>query len=258
MRLWIFSDLHNDVGGPWTPATVPAADLAVVAGDVGEGLVRSVAWLAVNIRPHMPVAFVAGNHEFYRRCLPDGLEAGRLAAAAAGIHLLENDSVRFGDLLVSGCTLWTDYELDGLATRAAAVRDAEVGLNDHRLISRQPRPRSVRFRPVDALALHSASRRFLEGALRPVVGSAPRAHVVLTHHAPSVASVAPRFIGKPLNAAFVSRLEDLVETGRPSLWVHGHTHSSFDYRLGETRVICNPRGYPAENPSFQPGLVVDV
>jgi len=106
--------------------------------------------------------------------------------------------------------------------------------------------------------MHVASRRFLESALRPDADSTLRAHVVVTHHAPAAASIAPRFVGKPLNAAFASRLDDLIENGRPSLWVHGHTHSSFDYRLGQTRVLCNPRGYPGENPYFQPGLVVEV
>ena len=258
MRLWIFSDLHLDIGGPWMHAPVPAADLAVVAGDVGEGLTRSVAWLAATVRPHMPVAFVAGNHEYYRQCLPDELQAGRAAAAEAGIHLLENDTVRFGDLAISGCTLWTDYELDGPATRTAAMRDARVGMNDHRLIAWMRKPEWQRFRPEEALAMHVASRRFLESALRPDADSTLRAHVVVTHHAPAAASIAPRFVGKPLNADFASRLDDLIENGRPSLWVHGHTHSSFDYRLGQTRVLCNPRGYPGENPYFQPGLVVEV
>lgn len=258
MRLWIFSDLHIDVGGPCMQCLSPSADLAVVAGDVGEGLVTSLTWLAEQVRPRMPVVFVAGNHEFYHRCLPWELEAGRAAAAKAGIHLLENASVRFGDVLVSGCTLWTDYELDGSATRSAAMQYADLGLSDHRRIFWRPQFELRRFRPEDARALHSASRQFLAEAFRPVAGTPARAHVVVTHHAPSAMSVASRYVGNALNAAFASRLDDLIEAGRPSLWVHGHTHSSFDYRLGATRVICNPRGYAGENPHFRPGLVVEV
>lgn len=42
-------------------------------------------------------------------------------------------------------------------------------------------------------------------------------------------------------------LESLIT--RADLWLHGHTHESFDYTLGggkgrNTRVLCNPRGYP--------------
>ncbi|MGU3421810.1 metallophosphoesterase [Methylobacterium sp. D54C] len=258
MRLWIFSDLHLDVGGPWMPVPIPSADLAIVAGDVAEGLVQSLSWLADVVLPHMPVAFVAGNHEFYRRCLPEEMEAGRAAAARTGIHLLENDTVRIGDVAVSGCTLWTDYELDGPAMRDAAIGEARMGLNDHRVIrwTRETRPRL--FQPEEARALHVASRKFLEEALGQVADASTRAHVVVTHHAPSAGSVAPRFAGSPLNAAFASRLDNLIWAARPALWVHGHTHTPFDYQLGKTRVLCNPRGYLGENPGFRPGLVVEV
>jgi hypothetical protein len=29
----------------------------------------------------------------------------------------------------------------------------------------------------------------------------------------------------------------------PVLWVHGHTHQPFDYRVRSCRIVCNPRGY---------------
>ncbi|BEP38497.1 hypothetical protein GmRootV59_54220 (plasmid) [Variovorax sp. V59] len=49
----------------------------------------------------------------------------------------------------------------------------------------------------------------------------------------------------------------------PVLWVHGHTHDSFDYQVGGRRVACNPRGYmnwhgKFENRDFNPGLVIEV
>jgi hypothetical protein len=65
-----------------------------------------------------------------------------------------------------------------------------------------------------------------------------------------------------LNACFVSRAEHLLGADRVQLWVHGHTHDSFDYTLNGTRVVCNPRGYARggvnENPFFDPNLVVEV
>ncbi len=84
----------------------------------------------------------------------------------------------------------------------------------------------------------------------------------MTHHAPSPLSVHPRYAGSPLNAAFVSDLSRVAGGGRAALWIHGHTHDSFDYDLGGTRVVCNPRGYAKdgvnENPRFDAGLVVEV
>jgi hypothetical protein len=38
--------------------------------------------------------------------------------------------------------------------------------------------------------------------------------------------------------------------------VHGHTHSPFDYQVGATRIVCNPKGYSGENPNFDPALTI--
>ena len=86
--------------------------------------------------------------------------------------------------------------------------------------------------------------------------------VVITHHAPSPRSIHPRFAGSLLNACFVSDLEGLVGGQSAQLWIHGHTHDSFDYRVERTRVVCNPRGYARrgvnENPLFDPNFTIEV
>ena len=129
-------------------------------------------------------------------------------------------------------------------------------------------------RPCDALRLDDASgatftpeecvRRFdAHAAWLDARLAAPHAGptVVITHHAPSPRSIHPRFAGSPLNGCFVSDASRLLD-GRATLWIHGHTHDSFDYVTGDTRVVCNPRGYVidgvAENPRFDPGLVIEV
>jgi len=86
--------------------------------------------------------------------------------------------------------------------------------------------------------------------------------VVVTHHAPSERSVAPKYAGQILNHAYFSHMDDMIEAAKPAIWVHGHVHSSFSYKIGETRVVCNPRGYPLregpENPEFDPQMAVEV
>ena len=86
--------------------------------------------------------------------------------------------------------------------------------------------------------------------------------VVVTHFAPARGSIAARFAGSPVNACFVSDLEARIRAWQPQLWLHGHTHDSFDYRIGETRVVANPRGYAPngviENAAFDPGLVLEI
>ena len=82
--------------------------------------------------------------------------------------------------------------------------------------------------------------------------------MVVTHHGPHEKSIAPKFRDTLLTAAFISDLSAVIETHQPALWVHGHTHVSFDYAVGDTRVLCNPYGYPGENRRFDPRLVVEV
>lgn len=83
---------------------------------------------------------------------------------------------------------------------------------------------------------------------------------MITHHAPSFRSVSPRFAGSPLNGGFVSDLDGFIASHPIRIWIHGHTHDSFDYRIGATRILANPFGYPGRirNPMFDPGMVVEV
>lgn len=257
MRIWVLSDLHLDVGSrPLVLSRAPEADVAVVAGDVRAGLAGAVEWVARTIRPHMPTVMVAGNHEHYGSVLEEEIAAGAKAAAREGVELLEDRTVEVAGLRFSGCTLWTDYALDG--DRDLAMAAAARGLNDHRMIlSARSADGLRRFTPEAAQQRHASSRLFLTQTLLRTHSNASR-QVVVTHHAPHRRSIEPRFEGSPLNAAFASDLEDLIAAAQPALWVHGHTHASLDYRVRATRVVCNPKGYGSENPAFDPSLVIEV
>ena len=164
------------------------------------------------------------------------------------------DGVRF-----VGATLWTDYALLG-STKASMVL-AGHEMNDHHLIRyREAGGHISRFMPWHARAEHLADLGFIRSVL-----SAPHdgKTVVCTHHLPSASSIAMRFRGSPLNPAFASNLDQLIIDVSPAVWIHGHTHSTCDYILGRTRVICNPKGYqrldrPRENGAFDAKLVVEI
>ena len=83
--------------------------------------------------------------------------------------------------------------------------------------------------------------------------------VVLTHYLPSMKSVSPRYKGAALNAFFVSEMDQFVLDRRPALWVHGHTHDSFDYQLSSTQIVCNPFGYPNQlNSGYNEKLLIHI
>lgn len=252
MKIWVFSDLHLEYADLRQPLKIPDADVCVVAGDLCRAPANGVHWLAENVAHAMPCIYVAGNHEFYGGGIYEGLEDGRTAAARFdNIHFLENGSVMIDGVRFVGTTLWTDYRIEG-APEIARFH-ARERMNDYRKIATRRSPWR-RFVPETAYRMHQDSRRFIENALK----SDTIPTVVVTHHLPHANSIPARFKGDLLNAAYASDLSQVIEEGRPALWVHGHTHDSCDYRLGKTRVVCNPRGYDDENRRFEPNLVVAI
>ena len=254
MRIQIFSDLHIDVR-PIKKITIPdGVELVIVAGDTSEGVLRAFEHLRRIVPMHIPILMVLGNHEYYRRFIPNELELARSHGAAFNIRVVEAETVFLSGVRFVGATLWSDYAIFGEANQAAVMNACASGMNDHRLIGWQKQP-WLRFRPQEAALLHQRSRAYLTEILAvPFAGPT----VVVTHHAVHWDSVHPRFRTDPVTGAFVSDLSALIEAHRPALWVHGHVHHSSDYRIGDTRIVCNPHGYGNENPGFDGALVVEV
>ena len=81
----------------------------------------------------------------------------------------------------------------------------------------------------------------------------------MTHHATSALSVPPQLRSRLLSAAFATNLDELVARSGVPLWIHGHTHHSTPYTIGQTHVLANQRGYPKElDPGFNSELVVEL
>jgi predicted phosphodiesterase len=256
MRLQILSDLHLEFQPELRIDIAPGVDALIVAGDICAGTARGFAYIRKQAGPDLPVIALAGNHEFYGRNWQEARAAAWDHATQHGITWLDDTVTEMGGVRFVGGTLWTDYEFYGADKRAASMEMAGRIMNDHRLISSRDGDGSeTSFSPARARLAHQASRVFLNAELaRRFAGPT----VVVTHHGPHEKSVAPKFRDTLLTAAFISDLSDLIEAHQPPLWIHGHTHVNFDYRVGDTRVLCNPYGYPGENRRFQPRLVVEV
>ncbi|WP_273429737.1 metallophosphoesterase [Chitinibacter tainanensis] len=252
MKLWILSDLHIDIY-PYE-AEVADADLVILAGDLAEGT-RGLKWLKENFK-YIPVLYVPGNHEYYGSNLAT-IDSELQQQARPPIYVLQRQSVVIGDVRFLGCTLWTDFSLFGLAKCGAAKLLAQRAMADFRYISKSTEYGVQLFTPSDSVKVHELDYAWLQQALaEPFEGKT----VVITHHAPAVGSLHPRYQHDLLSSAFISDLSDLM--GLSVLWVHGHTHHSFDYILNATRIVCNPRGYAShegrENPHFNDALVIEI
>ena len=254
MRIYAANDLHIEIGF-WmpTPSTVAAADIVVLAGDIGRHT-HGLEWARM-VFAGKRIVYVAGNHEFYGAEYHEMRRELRRTAHALEIDLLENDAVVIAGVRFLGCTLWTDFRLYG--DEFEAMDYARRRMNDFLRIRFEGSP-SVTFRPEDSAVLHRQSRAWLEGKLaEPFAGKT----VVVTHHAPSLASIDGQWRDDLLTAAFASHLDPLV--ARADLWLHGHTHAFADHRIGDCRVVCNPRGYvrdgrALERTGWNPELIVEV
>lgn len=255
MRIWVFSDLHLEFGEAFNQPPPDDVDVLVCAGDLlTRGVVSSIEWLAAHVPSSMPVMFTAGNHEFYGASVQESVRDARvLQSRYPNIHFLDNDAVDIKDVRFLGATLWTDFRLNG-GDPEFAMNAAQAGMNDYRRIKFSKLPYQ-KFKPIHAYRKHQESRAFLRSSLEETNA---RTTVVVTHHAPSARSIASEFQGDPLSACYASDLEHLMVETQPSLWVHGHVHHRVDYRVGETRVVANPRGYPGEATDFDPRFVVHV
>lgn len=246
-RIQLVSDLHLEFMDFTLPET--DADVIVLAGDI-HLKAKAIEWISRNTQK--PVVYVAGNHEYYKGSLGHTFKKMKELCQGTNIHLLENESVVLAGVRFLGATLWTDYRLTG--NEPLAMWDAQQNLSDFRTV-RDEHYRKVR--PYQLSERHMRTRNFLESAItEPFEGNT----VVVTHHAPSGISIPERYRDSKdhVTASYASNLEHLMD--KVAVWVHGHIHDSVDKMIGDTRVICNPRGYAPShlNPDFNPSFVIEV
>lgn len=224
--------------------------------------------------PH--VVYIMGNHESYGGDVAHTLDILKYHLDYANLHILEKEVWKYKDVTFIGGTLWTDMDReDGVAISYArrAMNDFIEVMNSNRMITRRvpiytknplwtpdgknggqyskkedgslilegykDKIEPARWTPEDSVEDHRKMLEYIDHVTRD-----QGTYVVVGHHCPSELSVAPMYKGNLLNAAFRSNLDDFIES-RPQikLWIHGHTHHNFNYWIGDTHVICNPRGY---------------
>lgn len=194
------------------------------------------------------VIYVAGNHEFYCGNFFSSIDDLRNECSIYNnVHFLENDTIEINGVYFIGATLWTDcnkmdpHTLHGLGS---LMTDFTVIRND--------RKGFTKLKPADTVARHEESKRYIKHVIQNLRGRnlADLRVVFVGHHAPSHLSIHKIFINDRLmNGGFYSDMgEFILDHPEIVLWTHGHMHHPFDYMIGNTRVVCNPRGYVGYEP----------
>ena len=265
MKLRIASDLHTEfwpgsikvdtLDEVLPPLETDGESVLCLGGDTGL-LHRAETWLTIIkhlAKRFKAVVFILGNHEFYHNNYFNRIHMlQREVKLPANVYFLEDQSITIEDTVFIGSTLWTDMnEWDELTMRMAFksmmdYRCMRLGLGLLAQVS-------------DTILKFEDSKKFIFSTLADFNTEAFKT-VVLTHHMPSYLSVDPLFKGDLLNPAFVTELQPEIEEAKPDVWIHGHTHSSCDYKIDNTRVICNPYGYRdvEVNKKYIKDLVIDI
>ena len=210
--------------------------------------------------------YIAGNHEHYHGDFAISIPRIREKLAyLPNIHFLDKEIIAFDDVTFIGGTLWTDMNKEDPNTLYSIKRHMndyqiiknsnkvvnykspiyeikEDGSTDYtKILSYHRQTRAATFCPEDSVEDHKAMLNFIH---ETAVGVQEK-FVVVGHHSPSKLSTKPQYEDDVIvNGAYSSDLSEFIlDHPQIKVWTHGHTHHKFDYNIGSTRIVCNPRGY---------------
>ncbi len=259
MRCHYVSDLHLESQDfPWK---LPSGEVLIIAGDLchaarldptrtdkyslnqRERVLRFAEQVSAQFRH---VLLVAGNHDHYDGVLDE--TAAHLRRWLPGFTVLDNESLEIDGVRFFGSTLWSDF--DGRSQ--VAMERARKGMGEFFFVKVRETQldggQTLRkFRPEDAVAAFDTATAALQ---RVVAEAAGKPLVVITHHAPSLQGLNPLHQGNGLDCAYASDLDHEIKAlGAIHFWVHGHTHIRRSYRIGDTHVLTNCRGFDGKDHS---------
>ena len=277
MKVALASDLHLEFGSISLENT-EGADVLILSGDIcvaKDVLDRDVYGIfdrfdrnsSIHLFfqeccqrfPH--VVYVMGNHEHYHGDYANTVTALRdRFGYLVNLHILDKEIVQLNGVSFIGGTLWTDMNKEDPITlnhMKSMMNDFRCVDNSNRSVSYKtflPNPndpdkeivqfkeRAARFSPEDAVVDH---RAMIEYIRLMIEGKFDQKFVVVGHHSPSKLSTKPRYEKEVImNGGYSSDLSEFIlDHPQIKLWTHGHTHHKFDYIIGSTRIVCNPRGY---------------
>lgn len=259
MKIALGSDIHLEFGS-LSLKNEEGARVLILSGDifVAEDIYRYSLIENTSIddffdevsHEFQDVVYVMGNHEHYHGdfAKTHGIIKNYLSKYK-NIHFLEKETVLIDDVLFFGATLWTNMNRSNpevLFTIRHEMNDYNVKNSNKPVSYKDPdgkfHTRVGKLTPEDTVEEHSATLETLSNVLKWHVGNKV---VVVGHHAPSKISVKPEYeFDYIVNSAYSSDLSEFIlDHPQIKLWTHGHTHEEYDYMIGSTRVVCNPRGY---------------
>jgi predicted phosphodiesterase len=254
MKIALASDVHLEFG-PLELHNTDNADVLILSGDIcvardlsDRDVHNLLGEHTKSHRYHMffencaaqfkDVIYIVGNHEHYHGDYATSISHLKSKLKhLKNLHVLEKEIITLDDVTFVCGTLWTDMN-KGDPLTLHAIGDM---MNDFKII-RNDEHGYTKLRPAHAMHRHHQSMSYIKNIVQ---GMHNEKFVVVGHHAPSKQSTHPKYQNDYLmNGGYSSDLSEFIlDHPQIKLWTHGHTHDPFDYMIGTTRVVCNPRGY---------------
>lgn len=232
MKYSLISDMHLDHPQKKTPYELLEKNV-VVAGDTANGLL-GLKFLQKLRNKGFNVFAVDGNHEHY-----SNVAKGRTIEDTTNRFRQDNPNVAdFEGVPIIGVNGW--YQVSNGDIWYSYMNDG---------------PNAIGGLPSMAGSIISEAAFKDFSFLKEQLETIPDKCVVVTHTAPCVETLDPRFEGHYSNEWYYNGLMyELLEEYQDKIliWNHGHTHSFSDTEVKGVRIVCNPRGYPRENPNWKP------
>ena len=248
MKIDVVSDLHLEFA-IWNPVNPNNADVLILAGDVipiklldykEKGYVTFFEKCA---KLYKDVIYIFGNHEFYHGDLDTSLyDAKEHLKHIDNLHLLNNEVIQIDDVAFFCGTMWTDCNKEDPMTMLSLTRS----MNDYSCIRNSAKASAYGYQdiidPADTVAEHKIFKKFL---IKNLPLYKDQKCIVVTHHAPSFRAVPEQYkYDYEMNGGYVSDMDAFI-LNRPYIkyWIYGHSHSPMEFKIGDTTVLNNARGY---------------
>ena len=234
------------------------ADAIILAGDVHVGK-KALPFIEHLLSLGYIVFYVNGNHEYYTHSIEDVDEFWN-SVELENFYFLQNNSVYFDNVRIIGSTMWASADTLQMHPVHGPVYNDKVDW----FVNKKLKDGIQDFHSIKKFTVAKMAETFRESSnyiFNEVNKSFDGKTIVVTHHAPSERSSLSQFAGNTTNHAFYSPMDTMIEDSSINVWVHGHMHNSSDYMIGDTRVICNPRGYKdigSENWHFDKFKAIEV
>lgn len=227
-------------------------DLVVLAGDIHTKMRHRE--IIEQIPTTVKIVMVPGNHEYYGSEFKDVNDfLIKLQVEYSNFWVLLNQPVNIDGVWFYGGTMFTDLNLYN--DPWMAMHYIKNSINDFHVITKYDEPKLRKWNTVDHIEEHSKFTKGLQAFIRNTEGEEKR--VVVSHFVPTPKHIHSKYNLSLINPYFTCDMEQYM--GWEGLWLHGHTHDSFDSMVGDTRVVCNPRGYGHENINgFKYDLILEI